>query len=78
MRSKGISYGTGFVSNGALSRVRFDPDEAERELRIIRDDLHCNAVRVLKVLGNRHGDTYPDLPWEPKAAFTALGEYYRG
>ncbi len=47
MRGKGISYDTGFVSNGELSRVRFDPVEVERELRIIRDDLHCTAVRVI-------------------------------
>jgi hypothetical protein len=32
----------------------------------------------VKILDNRHGDTYPDMPWEPKAAFTALAEYYRG
>ncbi|WP_431941808.1 hypothetical protein [Nocardia grenadensis] len=47
MRGKGISYDTGFVSNGELSRAHFDPDEVERELRIIRDDLHCTAVRVI-------------------------------
>ncbi len=32
---------------------------------------------VVKVLENRIGHTYPDLPWEPKAAFTALGDSYR-
>ncbi|MGV9773464.1 hypothetical protein [Streptosporangium sp. NPDC003464] len=47
MRAKGISYDTGFVKNGANSRKRFDPDVVERELRIIRDDLHCTAVRVM-------------------------------
>jgi hypothetical protein len=47
MRAKGISYGTGFVRNGAISRERFNPDVVERELGIIRDDLHCNAVRVI-------------------------------
>ncbi|MFD1937380.1 hypothetical protein ACFSKW_38515 [Nonomuraea mangrovi] len=47
MRAKGISYDTGFVKNGAISRKRFDPDVVERELRIIRDDLHCTAVRVM-------------------------------
>jgi hypothetical protein len=46
MRAKGITYDTGFVRNGAISRERFDPDRVGRELRIIRDDLHCNAVRV--------------------------------
>ncbi|MFF5259735.1 hypothetical protein ACFY4C_12375 [Actinomadura viridis] len=47
MRAKGISYDTGFVKNGANSRKRFDPELVERELRIIRDDLHCTAVRVM-------------------------------
>ncbi|NVI90696.1 hypothetical protein [Actinomadura sp. BRA 177] len=46
MRAKGITYDTGFVRDGRNSRERFDPALAERELRIIRDDLHCNAVRV--------------------------------
>ncbi|QBS40152.1 hypothetical protein [Nocardia sp. CS682] len=47
MRLKGISYDTGFLRNGASSRTLFDPAMVERELRIIRDDLHCNAVRVI-------------------------------
>jgi hypothetical protein len=46
MRAKGITYDTGFVRNGAISRKRFDPEVVRRELGIIRDDLHCNAVRV--------------------------------
>ena len=33
---------------------------------------------VVKVLGDRRGHTYPDMAWEPKAAFTALADYYRG
>ncbi|MFD0662108.1 hypothetical protein [Thermocatellispora tengchongensis] len=46
MRVKGITYDTGFVLGGRNSRERFDPELVERELRIIRDDLHCTAVRV--------------------------------
>ena len=46
MRAKGITYDTGFVRNGAISRERFDPHVVQRELGIIRDDLHCNAVRI--------------------------------
>jgi len=46
MRGKGITYDTGFVVHGANSREHFDPKVVERELRIIRDDLHCTAVRV--------------------------------
>lgn len=47
MRAKGIAYDTGFVHNGAISRESFDPDLVRRELTIIRDDLHCNAVHVV-------------------------------
>ncbi|MBF6330543.1 hypothetical protein [Nocardia transvalensis] len=47
MRAKGITYDTGFLHNGTTSREPFDPDRVERELRIIRDDLHCNAVRII-------------------------------
>jgi hypothetical protein len=42
-----------------------------------RDDLDLASPGIVKVLDNRHGDTYPDMPWEPKAAFTALADYYR-
>jgi hypothetical protein len=33
---------------------------------------------VVKVLEHRNGDTYPDMPWEPKAAFTMLADYCGG
>ncbi|HEX6446257.1 MAG TPA: hypothetical protein VF053_14275 [Streptosporangiales bacterium] len=46
MRAKGITYDTGFLRGGALSRARLDVATVERELGIIRDDLHCTAVRV--------------------------------
>jgi hypothetical protein len=46
MRAKGITYDTGFRRDGDWSRPRFDPELVARELRIIRDDLHCTAVRV--------------------------------
>ncbi|MER7000462.1 hypothetical protein [Streptomyces sp. NPDC000410] len=47
MRARGISYDTGFVHNGAIGHGRFDAEVVRRELRVIRDDLHCNAVRVM-------------------------------
>ncbi|OLF19634.1 hypothetical protein [Actinophytocola xanthii] len=47
MRAKGIAYDTGFVRNGEISRESFDPDVVKRELAIIRDDLHCNAVHLV-------------------------------
>ncbi|MER8073690.1 hypothetical protein ABTZ59_36275 [Streptomyces sp. NPDC094034] len=46
MRARGITYDTGFIREGVNSRERFDPEVVERELRVIRDDLHCDAVRV--------------------------------
>jgi hypothetical protein len=46
MRAKGITYDTGFVRNGISSRQHYDPDTVRRELEIIRDDLHCNAVQI--------------------------------
>jgi len=41
------------------------------------DDLDLASYGIVKVFDDRHGDTYPGTPWEPKAAFTALAEYYR-
>ncbi|MGW9206492.1 hypothetical protein ACWGR4_05850 [Embleya sp. NPDC055664] len=46
MRAKGICYDTGFLRNGSYSREHFDPDQVRKELTIIRDDLHCNAVHL--------------------------------
>lgn len=41
-----------------------------------REDLDMASWGVVKVLENRKGSTYPDMPWEPKAAFTALADFY--
>ncbi|HET6706611.1 hypothetical protein [Amycolatopsis sp.] len=46
MRAKGIGYDTGFELGGHVNRP-FDPDLVRRELTIIRDDLHCTAVRLI-------------------------------
>lgn len=46
MHGKGINYDTGTFPGGRSSRETFDPAVVRRELRIIADDLHCNAVRV--------------------------------
>ena len=38
------------------------------------------ALEVLaKLIGEvgRHGDTYPDMPWEPKESFKAVADYYK-
>jgi hypothetical protein len=42
-----MTYDTGFVRHGRISRERFDPRVVQRELAIIRDDLHCNAVQII-------------------------------
>ncbi|MEU2659619.1 hypothetical protein ABZ615_30410 [Streptomyces sp. NPDC007325] len=47
MRARGISYDTGFVKHGRNSRGAFAPETVRRELEIIRDELHCTAVRVM-------------------------------
>jgi hypothetical protein len=39
-------------------------------------DLDCASYGVVKVLNGRTGETYRDLPWEPKQSFYALAEYY--
>lgn len=42
----GITYDTGFISAGSSTHEPFDPDVVRREMRIIREDLHCDAVRI--------------------------------
>jgi hypothetical protein len=41
-------------------------------------DFDVASAGVVKVLdAARRGQRYPDMPWEPKAAFNALTGYYR-
>jgi hypothetical protein len=47
MRAKGITYDTGFVTDGVNSLERFDSDVLRRELTIIREELHCNAIHIV-------------------------------
>ncbi|WP_285742721.1 hypothetical protein [Lentzea sp. NBRC 105346] len=47
MRARGISYDTGFFDHGFSTHEPWDPEVVARELRVIRDDLHCNAVRLI-------------------------------
>ncbi|MFE7599235.1 hypothetical protein [Streptomyces sp. NPDC057494] len=42
-----MTYDTGFVVHGRTSRADFDPAVVRRELAVIRDDLHCNAVQII-------------------------------
>ena len=53
MLAKGITYDTGFQSAGTSTHEPFEPDIVRREMRIIHDDLHCNAVRVTGGYANR-------------------------
>jgi len=46
MRLKGVNYDVGRVLEGRLMRPTYDPEAVHRELEIIKDDLHCNAVKV--------------------------------
>lgn len=41
-----------------------------------RKDLDMASWGIVKILEDRHGETYPDLAWEPKAAFWVLADYY--
>lgn len=45
MNRKGVLYDVGRVM-GVNWRPRFDPNIVHRELEIIKNDLHCNAVRI--------------------------------
>ncbi|MFF1844494.1 hypothetical protein ACFVW9_22520 [Streptomyces sp. NPDC058217] len=47
MRGRGIHYDTGLFFLGKQTRPSFDPRVVEREIRIIAEDLHCNAIRVI-------------------------------
>jgi hypothetical protein len=40
-------------------------------------DLDLASPGIVKMLEDCHADTYPDMAWEPKAAFATLAECYR-
>jgi hypothetical protein len=46
MRIKGITYDTGFIHAGVSTKEKFEPTIVKREMHIIKNDLHCNAVRI--------------------------------
>jgi hypothetical protein len=46
VRAKGINFDTGFFNPHTTTREPFDPEVVRREMRVIRDDLHCTAVRI--------------------------------
>jgi len=47
MNRKGINYDVGTVFHaGVSSRENLDPAVIKREIEIIKNDLHCNAIRI--------------------------------
>lgn len=42
------------------------------------EDFDMASYGVVKVFEDRLGHSYPDMPWEPRAAFRTLADYYRG
>ncbi|WP_433216859.1 hypothetical protein ACQP00_08580 [Dactylosporangium sp. CS-047395] len=46
MRVFGINYDTGFTSGGSTTHEPFDPEVVRRDLRVIREELRCDAVRI--------------------------------
>ncbi len=46
MKHKGINYDVGDVIEGFPMRPTFDAEVVHRELEIIKNDLHCNAVKI--------------------------------
>ncbi|MCW6006061.1 hypothetical protein K1W54_15950 [Micromonospora sp. CPCC 205371] len=66
--SEGVD--SAFVHLFALYNLPHRPDGDPR------DDLDLASLGIVKVLDGRNGDTYPDMPWEPKAAFATVAERY--
>jgi len=46
MRVKGITYDTGVINAGVSTKEKFELNTIKREMHIIRNDLHCNAIRI--------------------------------
>jgi len=46
MRAFGINYDTGFVSAGSTTHEPVEPETVRRDMRVIREELHCDAVRA--------------------------------
>jgi hypothetical protein len=46
VRRHGVTYDTGFFPGGGTSRPSFDGAQAREDLRVVADELHCDAVRI--------------------------------
>ncbi|GAA4981961.1 hypothetical protein [Kineococcus glutinatus] len=53
MRAWGVTYDTGFTTLGTTTHEPFDPGVVAAEMRIIRDDLHADAVRITGGVADR-------------------------
>ncbi|MCF7550476.1 hypothetical protein [Pseudonocardia sp. WMMC193] len=53
MRAWGVTYDTGFTSCGSTTHEPFDPDVVGEEMRIIREELHADAVRITGGVADR-------------------------
>ncbi len=52
-------------------------DEAEKQiLKEIKFDFDIASYSLVKSYMDKHGTTYPDMPWEPKESFKAVADYY--
>jgi len=55
---KGITFDTGFRSAGTSTREPFDPEIVRHEMRVIRDDLHCDMPWEPKAAFTTLADCY--------------------
>jgi hypothetical protein len=46
MKIKGVNYDVGRVLEGRLTRPILDVREVSREIQIIKNDLHCNSIKI--------------------------------
>ncbi|WFE25563.1 hypothetical protein O7623_19490 [Solwaraspora sp. WMMD791] len=53
MRAWGVTYDTGFTNLGTTTHEPFTPDVVAAEMRIIRDELHADAVRITGGVADR-------------------------
>jgi hypothetical protein len=53
MRAWGVTYDTGFTNLGSTTHEPFDPDVVAKDMRIIREDLHADAVRITGGVADR-------------------------
>ncbi|MFG2138324.1 hypothetical protein [Streptomyces sp. NPDC048650] len=46
MRARGINYDTGIFPGDHFTRKTFTPEAVRDEMRVIADELHCDAIRI--------------------------------